>query len=203
MKDRISALMSELEGLKAKTAQEVEELRIKWLGKKGYVTVLFEEFKNVAPEQKRELGQVVNRFKTAVSSKIDELKGSAQEGGAASDDQRDLTMPGDSLPLGSRHPITKTRNEIISIFNKFGYMVAEGPEIEDDWHVFGALNFALDHPARDMQDTFFISSGENPVLLRTHTSSVQVRAMETMDLPIRIICPGRVFRNEAISARAH
>lgn len=203
MKDRISALISEIENIRAKTAQEVEELRIKWLGKKGHVTKLFDEFKTVAPEEKRELGQIINNLKVTVTNRIESLRSQAEESGSSDGPQRDLSLPGDHFELGSRHPITKTRNEIVSIFNKFGYEVSEGPEIEDDWHVFGALNFAPDHPARDMQDTFFISDGENPILLRTHTSSVQVRAMETMELPIRIVCPGRVFRNEAISARAH
>ena len=203
MKERIEKLLTEIGGLKAKTEQEVEEIRVRLLGKRGAVTQLFEEFREVLPEQKREFGQVLNRLKIAASQKIDELKEVLVDETGDSVSSYDLTKPGDVHQLGGRHPVSIVRNEIISIFDKFGYSVLEGPEIEDDWHVFGALNFAPDHPARDMQDTFFVSTGNNPVLLRTHTSSVQVRAMESMPLPIRIICPGRVFRNEAISARAH
>jgi len=203
MRDKIEKLLAEIEQLAAKKEQEIEEIRVRLLGKKGTITQLFDEFRDVLPEQKRELGQVLNKLKVAATQKIDELKVMMEEGMEAEDPQYDLTKPGDNLELGSRHPISVTRAEILSIFNKFGYAIAEGPEIEDDWHVFGALNFPPEHPARDMQDTFFISEGENPVLLRTHTSSVQVRSMENMKLPIRIMCPGRVFRNEAISARAH
>ena len=203
MKDRIEKILSEVEVLRAKTEQEVEEIRIKLLGKRGAITQLFDEFREVLPEQKREFGQILNKLKVAAAEKIEQLRESLGDSEEVSESGYDLTKPGELHELGGRHPISVTRNEIISIFNKFGYSVAEGPEIEDDWHVFGALNFAPDHPARDMQDTFFISAGENPVLLRTHTSSAQVRSMETMELPIRIICPGRVFRNEAISARAH
>ena len=203
MRDKIDKLLEEIEQLAVKKEQEVEEIRVKLLGKKGIITQLFDEFRDVLPEQKRELGQILNRLKVAATNKIDELKTLMEESMEAEDPQYDLTKPGDKMDLGSRHPISVTRSEIISIFTKFGYAIAEGQEIEDDWHVFGALNFPPEHPARDMQDTFFISEGENPVLLRTHTSSVQVRSMENMKLPIRIICPGRVFRNEAISARAH
>ena len=203
MKEKIENLLKEIAELKAQKEQEVEEIRVRLLGKKGSVTQLFEEFRNVLPEQKRELGQVLNRLKIAAGEKIDELKNLVDQAGSSSKSLYDLTKPADRLDLGSRHPISVTRDEIISIFNKLGYALAEGPEIEDDWHVFGALNFPPEHPARDMQDTFFISTGDNPVLLRTHTISVQVLSMEKMDLPIRIVCPGRVFRNEAISARAH
>ncbi len=202
MKDRIDALLAEIAGLKCSTENEIEQARVRLLGKRGDITRLFEEFRNIAPEMKRELGQKLNQLKTAAISKIEEMRDSAEQSVAVSASY-DLTKPGDSYPLGSRHPVSIVRKEIIDIFRKFGYDVAEGPEIEDDWHVFEALNFPPEHPARDMQDTFFISSGNNPVLLRTHTSCVQVRAMETMPLPIRIVCPGRVFRNEAISARAH
>lgn len=203
MKDKIEKLLTQIEGLKAQGEQEVEEIRIKLLGKKGSVTQLFEEFRGVLPEQKRELGQVLNKLKVAATQKIEELKESVQDNMQPTQSLYDLTKPGDIAELGARHPISVTMDQIVSIYNKFGYTVAKGPEIEDDWHVFGALNFPPEHPARDMQDTFFITEGDNPVLLRTHTSSVQVRAMEKMPLPIRIICPGRVFRNEAISARAH
>jgi len=202
LRERIDGLLLEIDALKAKKAAEVEEFRVKFLGKKGSVTQLFDEFKDVLPEHKRELGQLLNTLKNKAAEKINALKeelGEAQQARSG----EDLTLPGDAFPLGSRHPISITRSEILSIFGRLGYSVAEGPEIEDDQHVFGSLNFPPEHPARDMQDTFFISSGENPTLLRTHTSSVQVRVMEKMQPPIRIVCPGRVFRNEAISARAH
>lgn len=203
MKERIEKLMQELTELTAQKESEVEEIRIRLLGKKGEITRLFDEFRGVLPEQKRELGQVLNTLKVAATEKIEQLRQKVEQGGGQLSGENDLTMPGDIFEIGARHPISVTRDEIVSIFHKFGYTVAEGPEIEDDWHVFGALNFPPEHPARDMQDTFFITNDENPVLLRTHTSSVQVRAMEKMPLPIRIVCPGRVFRNEAISARAH
>ena len=203
MKQRIEELLQEIQELKAQKLQDIEEYRIKLLGKKGSITKLFEDFREVLPEQKRELGQKLNTLKNLASSKLEELKEKVGESILQNGPKSDFTKPGDKFDLGTRHPISVTREEIISIFSKFGYAVAEGPEIEDDWHVFGALNFPPEHPARDMQDTFFISQSDNPVLLRTHTSSVQVRAMERMPLPIRIVCPGRVFRNEAISARAH
>ena len=203
LREKTDHLLLELSELKAKRADEVEELRIRFLGKKGSITQLFEEFKTVLPEQKREFGQLLNQLKNQATEKINTLKEALGEKTVTQRIAEDMSLPGDAFTVGTRHPISITRSEIIHIFSRLGYSVAEGPEIEDDWHVFGALNFAPEHPARDMQDTFFISSGENPVLLRTHTSSVQVRAMERMKPPIRIICPGRVFRNEAISARAH
>ena len=202
--EKIDQLTASLQEMKAAKEQEIEELRIKWFGKKGEITQLFDEFKTVDKEQKKEFGKRLNDLKNAAQAKLDELRDSFSEIADASKASYDLTKPGDIMELGSRHPISITREEIISIFRKFGFNVAEGPEIEDDWHVFGALNFPPEHPARDMQDTFFISpGGDNPILLRTHTSSVQARTMERSDLPIRVICPGRVFRNEAISARAH
>lgn len=204
MNAKIEQLLEEIAGLKAQKAQDLEEIRTRLLGKKGDITRLFEDFRTVSPEQKREFGQKLNALKQAASQKIEELRAALEETAGATSSSFDPTKPGDVQELGTRHPISITREEIISIFKKFGYALAEGPEIEDDWHVFGALNFPPEHPARDMQDTFFVSpGGENPILLRTHTSSVQVRAMENMPLPIRIVCPGRVFRNEAISARAH
>ena len=204
MKEAIEQILAELKELKCSTEKEVEEARVRFLGKKGSVTRLFEEFRTVAPEQKREFGQKLNLLKKEVSARIDELKAGYEAAGAASAPSEDLTLPADPMELGSRHPVSIVRQEIVDIFRKVGYDVAEGPEVEDDWHVFEALNFPPDHPARDMQDTFFVSAGHpNPLLLRTHTSSVQVRMMETLPLPIRVICPGRVFRNEAISARAH
>ena len=157
----------------------------------------------MSPELKNEFCKSLNELKNLASAKIEELRNALENSAEPSAPSFDLTKPGDSYPLGSRHPVSIVREEIVAIFRKLGYDVAEGPEVEDDWHVFEALNFPPEHPAREMQDTFFVTSGENPILLRTHTSSVQVRAMETMPLPIRIVCPGRVFRNEAISARAH
>ncbi|MBO4572121.1 MAG: phenylalanine--tRNA ligase subunit alpha [Bacteroidales bacterium] len=202
--EKIDQLMDSLREMKAAKEQEIEEMRVKWLGKKGEITRLFEEFRTVSPELKKEYGQKLNALKVAAQARIDEMREELSQIVDATKPRMDLTMPGDIMELGSRHPISITREEIISIFRKFGYSVAEGPEIEDDWHVFSALNFPPEHPARDMQDTFFVSpGGENPILLRTHTSSVQVRTMEHSELPIRVICPGRVFRNEAISARAH
>ena len=203
MKEKIEAIMAEINELKCNKEQEIEEARVRLLGKKGEITRLFEEFRTVAPEMKKEFGQKLNILKNAAAAKIEELKNAAEESADSKEAAFDYTMPGDTMPLGSRHPVSIVREEIVDIFRKFGYDVAEGPEIEDDWHVFEALNFPPEHPAREMQDTFFVSESDNPVLLRTHTSSVQVRAMEKMPLPIRIVCPGRVFRNEAISARAH
>ncbi len=203
MNNKIESLLAQLDGAKAATEKEVEELRVRLLGKKGEITQLFDEFRTVSAEQKREFGQKLNALKNKAAETIEALRAKVAESGSAAASSFDMTMPGDHFELGTRHPISITREEIISIFRKLGYALAEGPEIEDDYHVFEALNFPPNHPARDMQDTFFISSGVNPILLRTHTSSVQVRTMENMKPPIRVICPGRVFRNEAISARAH
>ena len=204
MQERINELMKSVEAFSAKTAKEVEEFRIRMLGKKGEMNAVFEDFKKVSPELKKELGQKINTLKNTIQSKIEEFKEKLEgsENGPADDASDDLSRPGTNDNIGSRHPISLVRNEICEIFKRMGYTVADGPEIEDDWHVFSALNFAADHPARDMQDTFFIE--KNPdILLRTHTSSIQVRVMETQKPPIRVICPGRVFRNEAISYRAH
>jgi len=204
MKEAIDQILAELDALKCSTEKEVEEARVRFLGKKGSVTRLFEEFRSVAPELKREFGQKLNLLKKQATERIEALKEGIGPAASSAASAEDLTLPADPFELGSRHPVSIVRQEIVDIFRKVGYDVAEGPEVEDDWHVFEALNFPPDHPARDMQDTFFVSAGHpNPLLLRTHTSSVQVRAMETMSLPIRVICPGRVFRNEAISARAH
>ena len=204
MKEQIEQLLAEVKNLPCKTEKDIEDARVRLLGKKGEITKLFDEFRTIAPELKREFGQKLNVLKKEATAKIEELKANAQAAGQTADDSFDATLPGDIRDLGSRHPVSIARQQIVSIFRKFGYDVAEGPEIEDDYHVFEALNFPPNHPARDMQDTFFVSAGHpNPLLLRTHTSSVQVRAMEKMQLPIRVICPGRVFRNEAISARAH
>lgn len=201
MLDKIKALQEEIEKIVVSGKEEVEELRLKYISKKGILNQLFEDFKTVSPEQKKEVGQAINTLKNFTLEKINTLKESFDN--AFSGDQGlDLTMPGDSIKLGTRHPLSLVKNEIIGIFGRLGFTVAEGPEIEDDWHVFSALNFPPEHPARDMQDTFFIE--KNPdVLLRTHTSSVQIRVMERTQPPIRMIFPGRVFRNEAISARSH
>ena len=203
-REDIEKILQELSELKCKTQKEVEDARVRFLGKKGEVTALFDEFRSVDKEKKKEFGRTLNELKQAAMAKIEELKSSLGEEASGEASKNDLSMPGDPYGLGSRHPVSIVRQEIVDIFRKFGYDVAEGPEIEDDYHVFEALNFPPNHPARDMQDTFFVSVGHpNPLLLRTHTSSVQVRAMESMKVPIRVICPGRVFRNEAISARAH
>jgi phenylalanyl-tRNA synthetase alpha chain len=202
MHETIIRLLEDIEKLEANSKDDVEALRVSWLGKKGRVTLLFDDFRQVPAGGKRETGQQLNRLKQAATEKINALR--EQLDSAHSQRQAfDVTMPGEPAPLGARHPLAIVRSEIIDIFKTLGYTVAEGPEIEDDYHVFGALNFPPEHPARDMQDTFFLTTGDNPALLRTHTSSVQVRAMERHKPPIRIICPGRVFRNEAISARAH
>lgn len=202
MIDQINSLKEEINSLKASSVQDAEALRIKYLGKKGIITALFNDFKNLTGDAKKTLGKPLNELKNLATEKITELKDSAALIPDSSLAELDLTRTSAPQPLGTRHPLTIVRNEITSIFSRLGYTIAEGPEIEDDWHVFSALNFAEDHPARDMQDTFFISRGPD-VLLRTHTSSVQTRVMEHTQPPIRIICPGRVYRNEAISARAH
>jgi len=202
MLNRAKNLLEEIKVFSSDSAEEIENFRIKYLSKKGgLVTDLFKEFKNVPNEQKKEFGQVLNELKDMVADKVQALK----QGLKTKDESGlslDLTLPGDAVSEGSRHPISIVRNEIIDIFTRLGFTISEGPEIEDDLHVFSALNFPPEHPARDMQDTFFIE--KNPdVLLRTHTSSVQVRVMDSEKPPIRTISPGRVFRNEAISARAH
>lgn len=201
MIDKINALKAEIQSLTASTKEEAEALRIKYLSKKGEVSGLFNDFRNVANEQKRAIGQALNELKVLATEKINTLR-EATENTDSSCSDLDLSRTASPIALGTRHPLSIVREEIIDIFRRLGFTIAEGPEIEDDWHVFSALNFAADHPARDMQDTFFIQ--RNPdVLLRTHTSSVQTRVMEKTQPPIRIICPGRVYRNEAISARAH
>ena len=202
MIDKINDLLKRVEAFKPQAAAEVEEFRVRMLGRKGEMNDVFEEFKKVAPELKKELGQKINALKTRINDKIAEMKSALENTETDSDAAIDMTRPGSNDPIGSRHPISLVRNEIVDIFARLGYTVAAGPEIEDDWHVFSALNFPPEHPARDMQDTFFIR--KNPdILLRTHTSSIQVRTMERQKPPIRVVCPGRVFRNEAISYRAH
>ena len=201
MLDKINVLKAEVDALQASSAEEVEALRLKYLSKKGAVSQLMADFRNVAADQKKAIGMAINELKNLATDKINALK-EATELAEDGVDEIDLTRTAAPMRLGTRHPLSLVRQEIISIFGRLGYAVEQGPEIEDDWHVFSALNFAADHPARDMQDTFFIQ--RNPdVLLRTHTSSVQTRVMERSKPPIRILCPGRVYRNEAISARAH
>lgn len=201
MLDKIKDLLAEIESLKAANAQEIEELRIKYLSKKGAVTALMNDFRSVPAEQKKEVGMRINELKTKAQEKINELKAAFETDDATSDDI-DITRTAYPVQLGTRHPLTIVKNEIIDIFSRLGFSLAEGPEVEDDWHVFSSMNFADDHPARDMQDTFFVEAHPD-VILRTHTSSVQSRVMEKQQPPIRVICPGRVYRNEAISARAH
>lgn len=202
MLEKINDLKARIEGLQAADATQVEALRIQYLSKKGEVSLLFNDFRNVPAEQKKEIGQKLNELKNLATEKINSLR-EALETTDAVDDALDLTRSAAPIALGTRHPLSLVRQEIIDIFSRLGFTIAEGPEIEDDWHVFSSLNFAADHPARDMQDTFFIQRNPADVLLRTHTSSVQSRVMEKQQPPVRIICPGRVYRNEAISARAH
>jgi phenylalanyl-tRNA synthetase alpha chain len=199
--DNISTLLEEVKQLKADSLEQLEELRIKYISKKGLVPQLMAEFRTVSAERKRELGIAINELKTLAQNRINELREQLQE---KSDNSvsLDLTCTSYPTPLGTRHPLSIVKGEIIDIFTRLGFCLADGPEIEDDWHVFSSMNFPEDHPARDMQDTFFIESHPD-IILRTHTSSVQSRVMEKQQPPIRVICPGRVYRNETISARAH
>lgn len=201
MIDKINELLAEIDNLKATKADEIEALRIKYLSKKGEISNLMNDFRNVAAEQKREVGMRLNELKEKAQECINSLKESL-ENNQSTDQGIDLTRTAAPIELGTRHPLSLVKKEICDIFKRLGFSIAEGPEIEDDWHVFSSLNFADDHPARDMQDTFFIARSPE-VVLRTHTSSVQTRVMEKQQPPIRIICPGRVYRNEAISYRAH
>ena len=202
MKERIEELLNEIESFTAGSKEHVEEFRIKILSKKGKLTELFDDFKNVAPELRKDVGQKLNELKNKAQDKINNLKEKFEGTDESSDTHIDLTLPGEKIVVGSRHPLSLVRNQIVEIFSRIGFTVSDGPEIEDDWHNFTALNTPADHPARDMQDTFYIN--ENPdIVLRTQTSSVQVHIMEGTTPPIRTISPGRVYRNEAISARAH
>ena len=201
MLNKIELLLAEIQSLSANSAEEIEALRIKYLSKKGIITSLMTDFRNVPADQKKEVGIKINELKSKAQEKINELKNSFATNDSDICDI-DITRTSYPIGLGTRHPLTIVKNEIIDIFNRLGFSLAEGPEVEDDWHVFSSMNFADDHPARDMQDTFFIESHPD-VILRTHTSSVQSRVMEHQAPPIRVICPGRVYRNEAISARAH
>ncbi|RZK79471.1 MAG: phenylalanine--tRNA ligase subunit alpha [Pedobacter sp.] len=206
LQDKIDQFSAEIRAFNTTDPQEVEQFRIRFLGSKGIVKDLFEAFKLVGPEEKRLLGKVLNEFKMLAEAKLQDLNAGISQGGASKSAQEmDLTLPGVGFEVGSRHPLALVRREIVDIFSRLGFTVAEGPEIEDDWHNFSALNFPEEHPARDMQDTFFIKKDKEKgdIALRTHTSSVQVRMMEQGKPPFRAIMPGRVYRNEAISARAH
>ena len=202
MKNKIENLLKEIEDFAATNKEHVEEFRVKLLSKKGKVAELFDEFKTVTPEIKKEVGQMLNQLKGKAQEKLDVLKEKFEDIKDDTSNDTDLTLPAEKAQIGSRHPLSIVKNQIVEIFSKIGFTVSDGPEIEDDWHNFTALNTPADHPARDMQDTFYIS--ENPdIVLRTQTSSVQVHIMENSKPPIRTISPGRVYRNEAISARAH
>ena len=201
MLERIKQMMAEVEALKATSAEEAEALRVKYLSKKGDITALMNDFRSVPAELKKQVGMAINELKNRATERINELKASFASVDADTDDI-DITRTAYPVKLGTRHPLTIVRNEIVDIFSRLGFSLAEGPEVEDDWHVFSSMNFPDDHPARDMQDTFFVESHPD-IILRTHTSSVQARIMERQQPPIRVICPGRVYRNEAISARAH
>ncbi|MDD2562586.1 MAG: phenylalanine--tRNA ligase subunit alpha [Salinivirgaceae bacterium] len=201
MLQKIDEIRERAKSAAIESIEELEQYRLQFLSKKGVLNQLFADFKNVALDDKKSVGQSINDLKTFLQERFDERK-LALEQVSDSSTKTDLTRPSTSLPWGTRHPISLVRKEINDIFGRMGYVIADGPEIEDDWHVFSALNFAEEHPARDMQDTFFIQQKPD-ILLRTHTSSIQVRTMENQKPPIRVICPGRVFRNEAISARAH
>lgn len=205
MQQKIDQLTTEINAFSPQNSDELENFRIKFLGSKGLLKDLFDEFKTVSSEEKRVLGKVLNEFKQFTEAKYNQLKEEFSSETTSKTFENDLTLPGEGMELGSRHPLSLVRSEIIEIFKKLGFSVAEGPEIEDDWHNFSALNFPEEHPARDMQDTFFIKKGgeKGDIALRTHTSSVQVRMMEMGKPPFRAIMPGRVYRNEAISARAH
>lgn len=206
MLEKIEELLKEVNNLKASNAEEIEQLRLKYLSKKGEITALMADFRNVAADQKKVVGMKINELKQVAMQKINELKEQNAEAEESADDI-DLTRSAYPIALGTRHPLTIVKNQIIDIFQRMGFTLAEGPEIDDDLHVFTKLNFAADHPARDMQDTFFIEQNASEVtkniLLRSHTSNDQSRIMERQQPPIRVICPGRVYRNEAISARAH
>ena len=198
--EKIQNLLEEIKNLNAKDVADIEAIRIKYLSKKGEISQLMNEFRNVEADKKREVGMKINALKQAALEKINSLRENMETTGSDNSDI-DLTRTASPIKLGTRHPLTLIENKIIDIFSRMGFVLAQGPEIEDDWHVFSSMNFAADHPARDMQDTFFVESPD--ILLRTHTSSVQSRVMESSQPPIRVICPGRVYRNEAISARAH
>ena len=205
--EKIALLLEEVKNMDAQNAEEIEALRLKYVSKKGAITALMADFRNVPAEQKKEVGMKINELKQTALDRLNELKDKLDT--TEGDTQTiDLTRTPYPVKLGTRHPLTIVTNEIIDIFSRMGFVLADGPEVEDDLHVFTKMNFAADHPARDMQDTFFVEQSKlgdvtKNILLRSHTSSVQARVMETTQPPIRIICPGRVYRNEAITARAH
>ena len=208
LKETIQSLLSQVQSMSATNAEELEALRIKYLSKKGEITALFNEFRLVPTEQKRELGQLLNQLRQEAEKRINELREQINDKSQATTDKLDLTRTPDPIALGTRHPLSLVREEIEDIFSRIGFTIAQGPGVEDDKHVYGMLNFAPEHPARDMQDTFFVEKEmgvQKPtdILLRSHTSSVQTRVMTSQKPPIRVLCPGRVYRNEAISARAH
>lgn len=207
LKENIQQVLVEIDSLKAQSEKDLETLRIKYLSKKGIVAEMMNEFRNVSSDQKREMGIALNNLKAKAQEKINQLRDSIQASPSQGDTDMDLTRTAYPLQLGTRHPISIVRNEIIDIFTRLGFSLADGPEVEDDLHVFTKMNFAADHPARDMQDTFFVEKSAQDVtknvILRSHTSSVQARVMEKQQPPIRVICPGRVYRNETITARAH
>lgn len=204
--EKIEQLLNEVKGISASNAGEIEALRLKYLSKKGEINALMADFRNVPADQKKEVGMKLNELKQTATERINALKEQFSQEDGLNDDV-DLTRSPYPISLGTRHPLTIVTNEIIDIFSRMGFILADGPEVEDDLHVFTKMNFAADHPARDMQDTFFVEQNPNDVtkniILRSHTSSVQARVMETTEPPIRVICPGRVYRNEAITARAH
>ena len=202
MIDKIKSSIEGISSFESKSSEEIELFRIKYLGKKGIINKLFSEFKTIDNSEKKKVGQLLNQLKNTANQKMADLILDISEGSNQSKSINDITRPGDPISIGSRHPISLVKNRIIDIFSKIGFTISEGPEIEDDWHNFTALNLPEYHPARDMQDTFFIEKDPD-ILLRTHTSSVQVRYMENNKPPIRTISPGRVYRNEAISARSH
>lgn len=202
MQTKIAALLDKVKTLTAENLEQVEALRIQYISKKGEVSKLLEDFRSIPNEEKRTVGAMLNELKAAATDKINELRAALEQTSNSQDDEIDWSRTSYPIELGCRHPLTLVQQEITNIFSRLGFSIAEGPEIEDDWHVFSALNFADDHPARDMQDTFFVSNVPGS-LLRTHTSSVQTRVMTNNQPPLRIICPGRVYRNEAISYRAH
>ena len=200
MKDQIEKLKAEAKKFEIRTKEQLDKYRLEFLSKKGKLNAVFEEFKKSNPEEKKSLGQLVNQLKIELEEKFSKFQVQLNSGNQENNDEIDFSLPGDARPLGSRHPLSIVQNQIISIFDRMGFIISEGPEIEDDWHNFSALNFPENHPARDMQDTFFV---EKDMALRTHTSSVQVRVMQNQKPPIRTISPGRVYRNEAVSARAN
>lgn len=200
MRERIEKIKEEAKNFQIKNRQQLEAFRLEFISKKGKLNTLFEAFKQTGSEEKRAFGQLLNQLKQEIEEKFKSSDNDLKETVSAPEEQSDLTLPGDPMPIGSRHPISIVQNQMVEIFRNMGFVISEGPEIEDDWHNFSALNFPENHPARDMQDTFFV---EHDYALRTHTSSVQVRVMQTQKPPIRTISPGRVFRNETVSARAN